>query len=136
MIITVKELRIGNWVELNGNFCEISGITQTGEILVSAEKTSRFADEVHPISLTEDIIKKCGFQKNEEKNYYKLREGFIGFKFMISSKNIIIDITQYRETTNEVMPGSNWKPLNHVLYLHQLQNLYYDIMGRELEIKF
>jgi len=132
MTINVKELRIGNEVELKGNFCKISGITQTREIFINAEKTSHSANEISPIHLTEDIIKKCGFQKNKRGNYYKLYENFVGFKFMLSSKNILIYITQYRET----IPIPNWQPLNHVLYLHQLQNLYYDIMGRELEIKF
>ena len=124
MEVNIKELRIGNWIKLNGGFCEINEITQIGEIAYE------------PIHLTEEIIKKCGFQKNEEGNHYKLYEDFIGLKFMLSSENIFIYIIQYRERTNEIIPMSNWQPLKHILYLHQLQNLYYDIMGKELKIKF
>jgi hypothetical protein len=131
MGVNVKELRIGNWIELNGASCEISGISQTGEIFINTGKIR--CSDCEPIRLTEEIIKKCGFQRSEERNYYKLYEDFIGLKFMLSSENILIYIIQYRERTNEVIPMSNCQPLKHILYLHQLQNLHYDIIGRELE---
>ena len=124
-----KELRIGNLVEdeLLGKVT-IESILKTGQVEVSAFKliseqiTKVFymfnISELKPIPITEEILLKCGF---------KFINGY-GYK-RHNFQLICINVADSKEFI------FRYFMLNVELqYLHQLQNLYFVLTGKELEV--
>ena len=119
-----RELRIGNLISLNWNGLidkEVLPILEINEKLITTEHngitlTSRIED-VKPIPLTEEWLVKFGFRKIMG-GYYKQA----GYK-------IIIWPTM--QITFEYMENE----LREIKAIHELQNLYFALTGKELEIK-
>jgi len=104
-MINANELRIGNWVALkDGYFVPIAD----GGILAINQK--RF--ECYPISLTPEILEKCGFVSNPYQDRYEFGD-------------IHVEYCGFRDIC-----WVNGKP--HIEYLHQLQNLYFALTNEEL----
>ena len=109
--MTVKELRDGNIVLHSGKFYILDSFD-----IYKLDTTN--CEDVQPIELTEEILLKCGFVKDEFDNWenetrlglYKPEE-FDGY------------LSVWGEST-----------VGECNYLHQLQNLYYALTGQELEI--
>lgn len=116
----VEELRIGNYYQWyadskyyyfkvdNAFFMDINTI-----------------NNAEPIPLTEEILLKCGFVNIESKNIYKLylpndNQLLIGFNFQS-------ELRLYYKVFNV--------DLVEIKSLHQLQNLYFALTGKELEFK-
>ena len=115
-----KELRIGNYFKFGELIhtckpCDILNIYQS-----EIAKTS--CDEYNPIELTPEILEKCGFIKI--KSNYELAECF---DYMLQP--IIIDMAN-----NSIKINGVYQNVVVPEYLHQLQNLYFDLTGKELEI--
>jgi hypothetical protein len=121
--MNANELRLGNYVAhshiKNGvecEFAEVESIWFTGlsnHYGVGVDKYSGTNDSVKPIPLTEEWLLKFGFEKAlngwwcpDEVVSYK--EGYAGF-------------------------GTN--TYTQIKHVHQLQNLYFALTGKELEIK-
>ncbi len=125
----VHELRIGNFVKhtiesnnhvdrelIIDDFIVIYNFTQSEEEI-----------PYKPIILTEEILLKCGFENNgdcDDIEYLQLEV----IKMMIlhsdSSDDFNICVLHdYRGKVNEYK------------YLHQIQNLYHALTGKELEVK-
>lgn len=114
-MIDVKELRVGNWVDRGDDYIDI-----------------REPDEIkhasligNPISLTPELLFKHGFM--QVNNNFILPNGF-------TIKNVLteyLDEIGLRVHANSfiVSVGFQIKPFQ---YLHQLQNIYYDLMQTEL----
>lgn len=121
-MIAANELRIGNWVkgivrpkepvqikELSNNICK------AGEYLNDYE-------DVLPIFLSQSILEKCGFKRVNHIHGYT-------FYSLSESKTNRAHIDIYPEKTSWMgYSVSNCK------HLHQLQNLYYSLTGKELII--
>jgi len=76
-------------------------------------------EDIFPILLTEEILLKCGFVKNKSSNvYYYKRYPTIELdeSFNLNKSFYIIDID------------------NKIYSLHQLQNIFFDLTGEELEV--
>ena len=124
-MISTVDLRIGNLIKVAEVVYRISGISET-KVNSKAHKGSFRAEELQPIPLTAEILEKAGFIQLKKSSWYDKvpQEGF-----------------SYKLYANRVMifhPGENtlshW--LNtHIAYLHQLQNLYYWLTGREISIE-
>ena len=122
-MIQANELRIGNWLEYFTDIGDSLGFRQVkaSEFLALYDNPKRAI----PIKLTEEILLKCGFNyKDGEyiKGLWKLvpdfpKEEVVGYGLFIKR----LDWTR----TNE----------NSIKYLHQLQNLYFALTGKELEVK-
>jgi len=79
-MLNTRKLMIGDWVKTNPSCgklsCDIeSNIAMVSEIGFSdlsldSIKGRYSDDELEPISLTKDILKKNGFEKNQEYGYY------------------------------------------------------------------
>lgn len=116
-MIDPKELKIGNCVNING----INTTIEWG-ILFDFDEGNWYVDNIHislvkPIPLTEEWLIKFEFKKYEfdnKSNQYRLKDRLI----VIRDKSFC----DY---------GTSVK-LHHV---HQLQNLYFSLCGKELEIK-
>ena len=108
-----NELRIGNLVGFP------SGVKYKVDMLYSNYEC---LDYWQPIPLTEEILLKCGFvsDENKEDNYFvKLKYGNFIFQSDLS-----VDF-------REVYLNINKQDII-VEYLHQLQNIYFAITGIEL----
>lgn len=105
-----EELRIKNKVNLSGEIVtvksiEFNNINQEYFIKIFEDFRLPKVSFLNPISLTEEILLKCGFEKTKEIDSWELK----GFGF--------VDISTPQ-----------------CKYLHQLQNLYFALTGEELTI--
>ena len=98
-----------------------------------------------PIPLTEELLGKCGFEKIKESCYrLKFAEGGEvkapngGVWCVLRDSYIIYNEGQlYIDSPSGVAKypgGFNFAEINGVEYLHQLQNLYYFLTDKELDV--
>lgn len=123
-----RELRIGNLVydPIEGNEKRIGEIFCIEEAEVKIGVHYSGFDEIFPIPLTEDWLKRLGVHKNELETYT-----FPGKKFSgrwITKKQIL-------EDDRLDNPFLRFDGIVDIYYVHQLQNLYSLTTGEELTIK-
>ena len=116
--LKASDLRIGNVIMFHDvedgdmplaiDWQEIKAVTKDPE---------RFNAYHSPIPLTEEILLKCGFEKNHD--------GIIHC-------NIAGVFVFYLPTTQRIVIGSDFAVKKH--YLHELQNLIYAKLNEELTI--
>jgi hypothetical protein len=146
-----QELRIGNYVYYEHTTHIVSGVhgnkvyswwVKDGEPVIEYEAKDISGTQVEnpymdvvsqyePIPLTEEILLKCGFEHSnkglnygiffvkdiDESDEFYLRPSFEGgFYWGFNNHNELKDV-------------------KNILYLHQLQNLYFTLTGEELKLK-
>ena len=130
-MIDVRELRIGNYVHLFESdtpyriteigYSEIEDDRYEASGISSESVFRTYIENLNPISITEELLLKCGF-KHEAfyKAYYTEDLGYIVFKedgvYLYDSENCYICMSKA------------------ITSLHQLQNLYFFLTGKELEV--
>lgn len=147
-MLKANELRIGNHILWNSKLSssEISLLTFPVEVTsilpdrlgyispgiehrsesfeddeLQKQTAHRPIDEFEPILLTHDILEKCGFENTDANDQYSgYKKGPLTIRFMAG--NTIRANIGDREFLCQ--------------YLHQLQNLYFDLTGEELEITY
>lgn len=102
----VNELRVGNYVTQDGEF--IQGISSNGIHKFDIEQIS-----LEPIPLTEQWLLKFGFKKKQTHYTHSINRGY---EFILDSDFTLCDIDIFVS----------------VKYVHQLQNLYFALTGKEL----
>jgi hypothetical protein len=111
-------------VLVNGNFQQVFAINRT-VAFVAEEDNEQMASEhnlenVQPIPLTEDILTQCGFVYHDYFKFWQLITTGIRSEMNISPDYEVIDFMR--------------KPiLKKLTSLHQLQNIYFLLKGRELQ---
>jgi hypothetical protein len=131
-MIDATELRIGNYIlhKASVRILPVKCTLQHFELLAKGG-----AKDMFPIALKAEILEKCGFIEN--KKYYQLPEGreFILTLPVIGTNNN--QVNAYINSKNESYARATVNDLvitNHIYHLHQLQNLYYAFVGKELEL--
>lgn len=113
-MIDVRELRIGNLLYLKGNIVSVGGIPNHMCLLIPNEQYAVDIEEFNSIPLTEELLLKCRFVKRKWGDaivyYHSLLE--LDTRFCLNGVDYNIKVKS----------------------LHQLQNLYFDLVGEELEI--
>ena len=131
-MIDATELRLGNYI-----------LQKTGVRILPVKTNFQhfelfskgLAKDMFPVALKADLLQKCGFIEN--KKYHLLPESreFVlvlpvtgtnkneMHAFMNANKEIYV-----RATVNDLIISNNFH------YLHQLQNVYHAIVGKELEV--
>lgn len=125
-----NELRIGNLVN------DSIGIVEIGK-----DAKIEWCDIYNPITLTEDILLKCGFYSLNDSCSYRIK---------ILKRNVLFYLTVFLkyDTDGTEVWGYNHCDLsqvdslktwfcdipNDIDYLHQLQNLYFALTSKELNI--
>ena len=106
-----EELRLGNWYQWYAEGKYYYGQIQAKDFV------SDYILNFEPIPLSEEVLLKCGFVRDGNTDYYTCRK--VGFTINLSGT------IGYRTCiwSNE-----------HIKHIHQLQNLFYDITGEELEV--
>ena len=139
MELSAKELRIGNLVSFNHKWdilCTVKQIQQDS-VRVSFETQPNLMngltthpDNYIPIRLTEEWLINFGFEKAKHSHGY---DCYIkdGFDFDIVSHGRYWVLAIY---TDESCTDSLYFAHGRFEYVHQLQNLYFALTGKELTI--
>lgn len=131
-MIVASELRLGNYILHKSGVRIVTVQTnfQHFELL-----SKGLAKDMFPIALKHDILQKCGFIEN--KKYYLLpdaREYILTLPVMGNNKN---EIYAYINSNKESYARATVNDLvisNNFYYVHQLQNVYYVLTGKEMEL--
>lgn len=124
-MIEARELRLGNYLLLKGKIVKVAGIPNSMRLLIPGEQYAVDMEEFSGIPLTEEILGDwCGFEifnaPYNEFDFFSVRGYELGgFKITMRYDNTFRVFEFY---------GSAIKSL------HQLQNLYFDLERKELEI--
>lgn len=128
-----KELRIGNYVFNSAKeICQVSTLSKWKEI----HNCSYF----QPIPLTEEILLKCGFYKDEIKRQSKQHSAYYSIEFLDYKYSFAY--AEFRKNWgfyHSYIDAPNEEDNNKfdfiscgIKYLHQLQNLYFALTNEEL----
>lgn len=130
LAIDPKELRIGNYLKCGEEVGVVKMIAERGFQVDSKNGVtlgnSLWSDFSH-IPLTEEILIKAGFENGRV-------EGLFSLWVEKTEPNNIA----YRKFNLQLNDGRfyfNIRPGLEINYLHHLQNLYFALTGKELEIK-
>ena len=121
-MIQSNELRIGNWVKRNEYNAKIIALSVSG-LVAEREDGARYYGAIHalePIPLTEELIEKQGWDKFD--SYYN--NGEIKICKNEDWWHLYIEDVIHRNVIAV-----------DVKYLHELQNAYFVVTKKELEIK-
>lgn len=146
-MIAAKDLRIGNKIRMVGSknmvntVFDISDNTRRNQIEFKSEDHKRMYShlitveengnqykpfEIEGIPLTEEILIKSGWVWNEEcKSYEKFPNG--DTRMHLQFRDVSNSYTMFNYILKAIIT-------ERLFYVHQLQNIYYDLKGEELTI--
>lgn len=131
-MINVQELRIGNYIKQIdhlGNGKETK-IIQVNELSFKQINFSYRPFDYEPVLLTEEWLEKLGFKFHKLLDWY--REGMT-----VDGVTVHFSFDMWRNDEIDFDDLHNYDfvevPLE-IRYVHQLQNLYHSLMGKELTI--
>ncbi len=144
-MIDAKELRIGNWILFEPNK-KISRWVCVKQIHLKDVLTidnglelGLFLDEAKPIPLTPEILGKCGFEEikftvgeDVRSIKYVIEFGEYDRGLLIYGKQWMMDDFSWYITNKS---DDHYETHLNLKSLHQLQNLYFSLTQKELEIK-
>jgi hypothetical protein len=121
--MTAKELKIGNYVDWNGEIAKISQLLEM-EVFFKCGETDLYSS-LKPIPLTEEWLLRLGFRKANEKLYF------------LPVPNLAMEIHSvfYRDTWLIELANDRKNIVTEAFQVHQLQNLYFALTDEELTIK-
>ena len=131
-MIDIKELRVGNWV-LNPELVQ-DYENNPNPVDFACERINRIDelfdhDEYEPIPLTQEILLKCGFE-DEDGGFGR----WLRLDYDIHNKNrhmlYKVGVERVEMCSRGVTTAD--APLKH---LHQLQNLYFALTRKELNVE-
>ena len=126
-MIKPTELRIGNyvvWNRFDNPIIKIYGVSERGTWISTDTGTHGVEwNEFEPITLTEELLLKCGY--------------IVGNEYS-AGKRLIYAVNGVFNSGLSFILWKNGDELTcvqkHIKYLHQLQNLYHALTGEELEL--
>lgn len=123
-MIKANELRFGNWVSVGKIQSTVIGLLEDCVQLQGNAIINRF-EQINPISLTPEILDKCGFV---------FRDGDSGNDWRIKNvKHVTLAADQSTEFKIVFVSVGGYE-ITQCKYLHQLQNLHYSLTDKELAI--
>ena len=127
-MIKAEELRIGNWVLTEQCDGTIDKYQITGFDVYKTDENEQHG--MLPIPLTEEILLRCGFQGNEDEMHIVLGLG--------SGEELSVELitdTTCLVRSDPKYNSADYCYIKNIEYLHQLQNLYFALTGKELQFK-
>ena len=123
--INPNELRIGNLLKINDLFVTVNRIEKDKFWATHKELWFFQGEECSPVLLTEEILLKCGFEKDKDGVFKR------GDCLFWIDKSASYDF-------GTIQIALDYSPIinSPCKYLHQLQNLLFTLTGKELEINF
>lgn len=130
----LKELRIGNYIDLGNRIAKVAEIWSNAIVAFDIEETQDTVEDLErlkPIQLTEEWVYKAGFKKFEYT--ISLNDGqCYHYELNNDGRDWVLFFNGMWFTINEAkMMGKHFR---HNRYLHQLQNAWFSITGSELTI--
>jgi len=125
------ELKLGNFITSNGILCRVISIDRNGVIAEPVKfRGERFTANIEPVFLTKEWLSKFNFILYEtDIKYYALEYGLVDKEGNYSNSFLI----------DEDINGFFYFKINTeriiILFVNQLQNLFFEITGEELEFK-
>ena len=121
-MIKPEELRKGNWLDFNGRAFQVDYFANGDTIKLRLLSGPVHIESLNPTPITGEQLKKLGFEKaNDLDDYYYLELNKYT-KLYYSVKHSVAEISVS-------MHGYIIRPTE---YVHQIQNLYFDLEGKEL----
>lgn len=129
------ELRIGNLVNFkihthDKGYIDPPLVVSWHDLKWITDNKEHFNDHIKPIPLTEAWLKKLGFEKDDG-NYFIN----IGKNYQVNMR-IAVDFDVEEPTVYiwlyESPDNSEWQNQTHIKHVHQIQNLYHALTGKEL----
>lgn len=122
----VNELMIGNFVNFNGTHLIVNGFwsVESGMIAAGSKDKKIYSgvlncNEFEPIKITEEWLLRFGFEKNIENNIVWWLGDVMIWKLPNGSFKLYYGDIRW----------------NEIKYVHQLQNLFFALKGKELTLK-
>ena len=128
--MTANELRIGNLVDLGNRIAKVIEINHLACVVVDLEETQDTIedyDRTKPIPLTEEWLIKFGFSREVKVGS---EMGTDGVEFRVYHFDVLTFNTNHGWWYK--VQRINDTPLE---YVHQLQNFYFALTGKELTFK-
>lgn len=143
--LNVRNLMDGNWIMPSNNEKFIpkylSHPVQLDIDIRLAANMGDVLEDYSPIPLTPELLEKAGFVFTSVGYWLKLPDRFNKFRSIEVAYNNDNSTNQYYcyyRQSKGVLPehGDSFVQLRHDLqYIHQLQNLFYSLTGKELTIE-
>ena len=111
-MIKPQELRIGNWLRIKESDTKV----QVEVYMLNLSYLTGY----QPIPLTPEILLKCEFVMHKDKGLWRKGNFYLHF-YTLSENEYCFTFKDYKSAS--------------ILYLHQLQNIYWCLCGEELTIK-
>lgn len=121
------DLRIGNLAQVSGVQYVVDTLSSLNNAILISRKGAILTtplDEVEPIPLTPDELVKLGFVQDYS---IWINGEFVLFK---NTHENVIDLDK------EFFYHTYYKFARHLKHVHQLQNLFYSLVGEELDVNF
>lgn len=122
-MIAPQELRLGNWININGSPFQV----ELPDLNLIANKNGKSTYE--PIELNEDWLRKFGFEKKQIREELKNKLGDYAY-----SLNNVPFFTLIQDNDGFILSKFETYLIT-VKNVHQLQNLFHSLTGEELTIK-
>lgn len=132
----IKELRVGNTIWRPCCYDEVIEIKENGIIGLDSLRGLIPYSEIEPIPITEELLLKIGFKKKRDGYlHYSDRNDEFSIKFDLGYAFIeYANLCFNPEDITETNYGSSLEFPN-TLHLHTLQNIWYLLTGKELEVE-
>jgi methionine salvage enolase-phosphatase E1 len=131
----INELRIGNYVNIEGDVVKVKEIYEKSIHYANGEYESYATEDfIHPIELTGDILINIGFKKGYNEIYSKtIKDDF--YEYNVSYQNV--KDNKYSFVAYGYKNGELKRQiiLDNIQYLHELQNIFFSFTNQELNIK-
>lgn len=126
----IDELRIGNYVNIEGDVVKVKEIYEKSIHYANGEYESYATEDfMQPIELTEEVLLKIGFVKENEVNRMYNNCCVVSYYINKFYKELVIEVRRENGFYKNNMVHYDIK------YLHELQNTYYLLTGEELEVE-
>jgi len=126
-MIPCYELRLGNRVLVDKNLQQVSMITGATVFTIDVEESheekvsEQSFEEIESVPLTDDVLRQCGFVDHGYFKFWQHITTGIRSEMDINSDYDVIDFMR--------------RPIiKKMASLHQLQNVYFMLKGRELKL--
>ena len=125
--MNAQELRIGNLVERDGNILEVVRIAKDNiinyDLILQSKGMHVNSGNVIPIPLTEEWLVKFGFYYSDDENE------FLELQLMHKTKLYADNSNEFSTVVLKIKENEI-----EIEYVHQLQNLYFALTGKELTL--
>lgn len=126
-----NELRIGNYVQHKGEIVKVEQITKhkIGYHKYADKRTMQYLrySEIEPIEITEYLLLKSGLEKVKVYS----QENFIS-----DNNDVLLSYFDDEDYWRAIIYFNKCTIGKNIKYIHELQNAYFVVNNKELEIKF